>query len=430
MDHRRYVLLLGAVSLALLVSIPALNGLVDPYDYRVALGWSERREFDPVNEALGYAPDPSGERAGKAYNIRRYQPDAVVFGSSNVWVGIDPSHEGWRGRGLRAYNFGIAGSSIYEVEEFFQHAHRLRPMKQAVIGLDLYMFNANRTHFQEPLADLGLAHRPGERSRLLLSMGKHLVSNDYTVLSLERLCRWPRSFTAEDGLLAVARRFAPVLPRLEAREPIVTAEEFRSRLLAMEHEVVRALLLERNRPFGFEDQEGRSSVDCLARVLESARKGGIDVRLFIPPVHARTWELVRLAGQWPVFEEWLRGLVALLEAEARAHADKPPVPLWTFGCYTETTTEPVPSGPGNAAFSRYVDSIHFKKELGDLVLDRILDVSSSDRGAPPDFGTKLTPANVEAFIAETRRAQEEYVRAHASDAAEQQEIVSRVREGK
>jgi hypothetical protein len=52
---------------------------------------------------------------------------------------------------------------------------------------------------------------------------------------------------------------------------------------------------------------------------------------------------------------------------------------------------------------------HFKKELGDLVLDRILDVPAPADTPVEDFGIKLTPANIESHLAGVRSHRDRYL---------------------
>ena len=60
----------------------------------------------------------------------------------------------------------------------------------------------------------------------------------------------------------------------------------------------------------------------------------------------------------------------------------------------------------------YWDSSHFKENVGDWVLDRILDIERPEAPIPADFGIALNTANVEKVIKDTRLAHSEYVRTH------------------
>ena len=63
----------------------------------------------------------------------------------------------------------------------------------------------------------------------------------------------------------------------------------------------------------------------------------------------------------------------------------------------------------------YLESSHYKKELGDLVLDRVFDYQSPSRYVPDDFGIRLTQGNIEAHLSKIRKDQEEWVDKHPED---------------
>jgi hypothetical protein len=78
--------------------------------------------------------------SAKLYQMRRIRPGAVALGSSRAEVGLDPRHPGWADS--RTFNFGLPGSTSYEVMLAFLHAQSVgQPLKQAVVGLDFFGFN-------------------------------------------------------------------------------------------------------------------------------------------------------------------------------------------------------------------------------------------------------------------------------------------------
>jgi hypothetical protein len=78
--------------------------------------------------------------SAKLHQVRRIRPAAVALGSSRAEVGLDPRHPGWAD--ARTFNFGLPGSTSYEVMLAFLHAQAVGPpLKQAVVGLDFFGFN-------------------------------------------------------------------------------------------------------------------------------------------------------------------------------------------------------------------------------------------------------------------------------------------------
>ena len=146
-----------------------------------------------------------------------------------------------------------------------------------------------------------------------------------------------------------------------------------------------------------------NSVDAFRRIVTLARREGVDLRLFISPMHAQLCVVIDRLGLWSVYEDWKRQLVSVIEADAAAHPEQRPFELWDFSGFNTVTTEPVPmAGDTRTPMAFYWECSHYKKEAGDLVLDRLFGYSDSKRAVPDDFGVLLRQNNVEVFLAKTR----------------------------
>ena len=66
----------------------------------------------------------------------------------------------------------------------------------------------------------------------------------------------------------------------------------------------------------------------------------------------------------------------------------------------------------------YWESSHFKKELGDLVLDRLFNYHEPGRNVPEDFGVPITAENIEVHLAQLREQQKRYSETHPQEVAE------------
>ena len=131
-DFRRFALALAAFTVLPPLLIAAFIIAVDPY---FAFG---SPSVPGLNAVRPYYE--SNIFSAKPYQVRRIRPAAVSLGSSRVEVGLDPRHRGWADP--RTFNFGLPGSTSYEVMLAFLHAQSVaRPLKQAVVGLDFFGFN-------------------------------------------------------------------------------------------------------------------------------------------------------------------------------------------------------------------------------------------------------------------------------------------------
>lgn len=56
----------------------------------------------------------------------------------------------------------------------------------------------------------------------------------------------------------------------------------------------------------------------------------------------------------------------------------------------------------------YWDSSHFKENVGNMVLDRMLGTEPENHEIPGDFGVRLSPHNIEAVITQLNENQKKY----------------------
>ncbi len=146
----------------------------------------------------------------------------------------------------------------------------------------------------------------------------------------------------------------------------------------------------------------------LRAIIGLCRNAGIRLILCIHPYHAHMLESYRITGLWPLFEEWKRALVRIVDEDAAAHPTTPSTDLWDFSGYNDITSEPVPAaGEKGKVMQWYWEAGHYKREVGEFVLERILDASRFGAAAPVDFGVKLAKHNIdshlEAISADQRR---------------------------
>lgn len=66
----------------------------------------------------------------------------------------------------------------------------------------------------------------------------------------------------------------------------------------------------------------------------------------------------------------------------------------------------------------YWDSSHYKKEIGDIVLDRMFDGNFSGGKNYPNFGVKLTHQTIEAHLSKLRTDRTRWQLTHQADLAE------------
>jgi hypothetical protein len=401
----RYLRCLALVTLCLILLITGFNWFINPYNI-----------YNSPKIAGFNATKPlfaQHLRMAKAYAVRSIKPSAVVLGTSSAEAGIDPSHAGWTNNPV--YNLGLSGANIYEITRYMQHANRKHQLKQIVLMLDFFSFNINkqnRSDFNESRLSVSYDGQAqllfnGEDTIAPLASYNALLDSVKTVIHQKD----EGSIYLDNGML-------------KDRNSLIENGYHASFVIAEESYMTSAYVPGQ---YDFANSDtGRSSFDYYRKILQIAYQDNIDLRIAISPSHIRQWEVVSAIGLWPRFEEWKRTLVKINEDEA-AQGGESPFPLWDFAVYNEFTTETVPP-PGDIQTKMrwHWDPSHYKKELGNLILDRIFYLQAPEGVSYRELGMLLNSGNIEEHLQKIRSDQRYYHDTHPADITEIQTLVKKL----
>lgn len=360
------------------------------------------------------------QRLIKPAEVRRLQPECLILGTSRMQTAVDPAHPGWRG--CRAYNLALNNAGIYESLRYFQHAAAIRQPQQVILELEQIWGDQTQSGFSEERLAVHPDGSPNRQwwrvyasdlSAALLSMEALRAGWNTIVPSYERRARGP-----EDGFWEYTpfdRKMLRYGQHAMFRQLEQTA--FGGRRAAGSGRPVSFRDAPAARPPRTADSHA-GGYRHLRSILRAAHQGNVRLHLVIAPSHARLWNGFLEAGSWTGFEERKRMMVLINEDEAR-RANRQPFPLWDFSGFNSCTTESVPAdGDRQTRMRWYFEAQHFTKELGDLMLDRILDYRDAGRHVPEDFGARIDSRNIDAHLAAIRAAGDEWRRLHPEDVAE------------
>jgi len=351
-------------------AVALLDYLIDPYAI------FDVRTVDGIN---AIKPRPDAMLADiKAIVGTRFHPSALILGNSRAEVGFDPRHRAFAARGLRAFNAAVPGSDMdYTLASF----HRLMPDNEvAIVGVDFLDFlysppeaGPSSPVFRDSIATRALALF--STTALLDSLRTLVIQRERNPASLRSDGFNPlldyRDLVANDGYAMLFRQRAFESARSLARQP---------------HEL-----------YGGGDRTSPALSDLRA-LLQAAGANRTQMHLVIYPYHLLYLLQLDDAGLWSLFEQWKRDITDFADA-ARSQGGR--VTVWDFGCAHRLTAEPIPDeGDRKTEMRWYWEAGHFKKQLGDLVLDRILGEALPAEAS--DFGIDLVPGTVETRIAGCR----------------------------
>ncbi|RKZ80589.1 MAG: hypothetical protein DRR19_23355 [Candidatus Parabeggiatoa sp. nov. 1] len=385
--HATYLKYFFSFLISLLLSVAAFNWLIDPFGkYQVIKIAGINTEKTQV-EVIGI-------RTIKAIGLLGADYRAVILGTSRANNAINPAHEIFAEIGA-TYNASLAGTNIYELEKVFNYVLKHHPnLTTVVFSLDFLTFSSRRT-----------------------------VNADFEQsMFSEQFSLWTKlsnTFSVDEAYYSVKTIIDNSAQKQAAYHAILTKQGFANRTFPLPHHQLFINILSKNFFVNKQTYAGfcysQDRLNRFKRMIEKSRQRGIVVRLFISPIHAWQLEALRIMGLSSTFEQWKRDLTAILAQDAAQHPDK--YPLWDFTGYNSLTTEAIPVAP-QQPMQWYWESSHFKKELADLVLDKLFDYHSPDRVIPDDFGVLINSDNIEAHLLMLREAQQRYHQTHPEDIAE------------
>jgi len=364
-----YALRLVATLAAWLILFGGFTFIVDPYHV------SEWSEIPGVNERRTRA-HADGYRVAVGHGLVETQAGTVLFGSSRSHDGFPHDIPDWPG-GFE--NMAMGGTNAFEIANAVALATENEHIECAVIGLDLREFGdyrrADATYWLTPLAG-----------------GSQLQSHIQTSLSLDAFAR------ALQTVIDNATGGSDV-DWETAYAPENSRERFDTEL-AKRYRSYRGFVYDAERP------------EFVFRGIDGLLAKGIQVRVFIHPIHSRIEEARWRTGIDDIELQIRRDLVTLAAARNPSPSRAPCFPggaleVWDFAGFSEVSQSEPPAVSGDPLNPWYYEPSHYRPELGMTILGRLLGEEASPPVAPIQFGARITMANVDQHWADVtaRRAE-------------------------
>lgn len=353
-----YLRIVFGLAGVLVAAVTAFNYMANPiglYNPPLIKGFN-----DAHPAAVNYA------RLEKIEAVKRLRPDVIITGSSRADIGLDPTAEYFPGR--RVYNFGLSASSINEQKQVLAFAQAVHPLKEAIITLDYFCFNARRLENK--------AFEPARLSPAALTPWRSFTDTYGTIASLDTLAASIKNI-----------RYLRQLDRRAYAEPNghkVSNDVFYDiKIHGMAKMFAHPPAAQETSvdDFSTDYADGTSTYKHLEEMLDFARAHNIKVTLLISPVHFRDMHDVDAKET-----AWKKKVEDIIRANGRKHAAAP-YPLWDFAYPNSLTTEPIPQDK-TGRMKWFLDGGHYTTEMGYIVLQKILGLPQARKY--PGFGRKVT----------------------------------------
>lgn len=374
MNIKKFTLYLVTFVLSLFSLIAVFNYIVDPYGiYRFV----EIEGFNKVKPSI-YLNDARA----KIQKIKIVQPQAIILGSSRSEIALDPDHKAWSSNASPHYNMAAPYTSMLQAKNIFDYANSIRPLKQVVLGLDLGMFRAKRRSVKKNVP--GPVNTFKDKNANFPYPIYNLFSFDSTLASFNTLFnqdiatrqhhskkmsqRDAERFGAGETYLYNGRRLSD---RIKQNIQQFGQKRYIQRILER-YKRSRIYQVRRLEDYFYYHGETSSSMFvAFKNLLIESIKADIDIKLFISPVHIKQYEISRNSNASLLYDMWKGILVSIVNEVNQFFPNNKPVLLWDFSGYNQFTTEKLPSND-KEIMQWYWEPSHYKKELGDIILQTIL----------------------------------------------------------
>lgn len=385
-----------------LVATAAINLVIDPY------GVFRFVNIAGLNQIKPY-PGHDLETI-KAHALRHLMPDALILGNSRAEVGFDPTHSAWRKAGYQSiYNAAIAGAGTQTAVDLLEHAAQVKPPKLILLGIDFFDF---------PIAPHANQTQPPSKSNPRLDNARWILHATLTMQALfDSATTLRRQYqTNPEQLTNLGHN-----PLLEYQD-IAKADGYWALFRQRAEENAKN---HGRRPKNLYLQGTRSSpsFENVRHIVRWATRNNAELRLIVYPYHGQLLVLIDELGLWPLFEEWKRRIVDIIEEEGGPTQAN--IVLIDFSGFSAYTTEQIPSKNDKRSSPQwYWEAGHFKKELGNVMLNTAIRRYALE-GSSTGFGTELHRSNIDHHLAALRSAKDHFRQASPELVADVHTMVQR-----
>jgi hypothetical protein len=351
---------------------------------------------DPCHVFHGASPHPldaykrsSTRRVAKAEIARQRRLDVLLIGDSRTLCGINPLHPLLTQYG-ETYNLAFNGGTIYEGHRLVELATHRHPPRLIVWGFDPEMipaYSVQQTNGEFACTrlnpDLDLQQYYRLHTIGLSTAGKSLDALLRPVLTSRRVCvRRGMNCNLKSARSGYSGTFVSVLAKYMHDSATLPMTD--------------------------------NGVARLRPCLERYQANGTRLILLFPPMHATRHEAsLRREHLRRLAEACVRELVHCVDTMNSRHPERPPIEVWDFRGFTRYHAESLPRPGSHTVMKWYWEPLHFKEELGNLILAQIFEQHTAAAG----WGARLTGDNVDEHLAGLERARAAWLRRHPEQTA-------------
>lgn len=361
MDSKKWIRFwLFTTSIIIFFSV-SINYIIDPYDIygNKIFSFYKIKKHDKI-------------RLVKAVQIKEKNIKSLILGTSRATYGYDPTHKYFE---QPAYNAAIPGGTMYENLLYLKETLKGATLKNVLLVLDYRMFTAT----------------------------KQKRVNDF------------ESYFENDNL-----KFKYLFSLTQLRDSISTIKDKPNNIKiyldnGFREENISLKRRKNQYNFMIEDEstyyEGystdylygdtqNSSFDDFRRFLALIKENDLNLTIIYGPSHIRLWEALDYYLDYDLWLKWKKDVV--LEVDAQNKSINKKITIYDFSTYNEYTDEKIPEE--NKEMKYFFDSNHYKKTLGNLVLDYLNNDFTAE-----NFGVEINIDNIDSHLENLKDNRVKYI---------------------
>lgn len=361
---RRFALtLVGAVAL-LVLGFTTLNTWINPL-WVTPMPWTDEGFAE-------YRPIYRYQRTAKSGLVTARDWDVGFFGSSRIDIAFDPALPEWGE--TQCVNLAVSAGKLPETAGIVRYTLEHSDIDLALVGIDLGddLFHGNSSIATAGFMESRFNPRgdPFER-QLRYIAGISTFESSINTLEAKASGELPE--------------YTPKGHRLRHQNPKDIAHVLRR------DSVPHALRAVRSR--GKELHANPGKIENLRQILADTKAHDCRLVLVLPPSHAVYLSVFHYAEDPdPTFSQERELILQLVAESNAAHPDAPPASVWDFNDFHPLNCEQLPAK--GELMDWWVDGTHARKELGHIMLARIMDWPLADPRAE-GYGYDLSAGSVE-----------------------------------
>ncbi|OCL82517.1 hypothetical protein AAW30_01341 [Arcobacter porcinus] len=366
MKSIKWIKIFFGLSLIGVLFVGGVNYIVDPYG------------IYKTNIFLNKPEQDKNIRLAKVVKVEELKPVSISLGTSRTEYGYDPNHEYFS---KPSYNLAVSGASLYENRLYLEHAIKQGNLKEVLLVVDWRMFNDPKMRKSDDFED----------SFNIKNNYKQLFSIDLFKSSFKTILNQK----TKNSYLENGQR------DWYFNQENIDKQGGHFKVMNKDEEGYYKKSTYKINSNIYQDTK-KDSLEDFRKILELCYQNNIKLDIVFGPSHIRQWEAYDYYQDIETWYKWKKDVVLFVEKIADEQ-EKTPYRIMDFSVYHELTAETVPTNP-KEKMKYHWEASHYKKELGDIVLDRLLDISSYK-----DFGVELNSDNIDNHIQNLREDRVEFI---------------------